>query len=309
MPLFLWHHWITVHPNLPNGSAAHPDFIIVTPEGESVYLEAVLASEYSEADISARKRTAVVLNSIEKIDSPNFFLGINAQGHPERPPASRKLRNELEGWLASLDPDSVAREVSENGFDAIPRMTWSHEDWNIDFEAIPIKPERRGKGQRVIGSLSSGGARWVNACEPIRDAIKAKGNSYGVLQHPLIVAVNVDAISVDRIDEMQGLFGQEEYFIKMGETSAPPQMRRLPNGAWFGERGPQYTKVSGAWIFDGLNPWNIVSRKNTLYLNPWATNSLPTLFTIFHHAKVEEELMKWSEGRFLGDLSSDTILT
>lgn len=292
---------ITVHPDLPNGSVAQPDFLVVTPEGESVYLEAVLASEYSEADVSARKRTDVVLNSIQKIDSPNFFISIKAEGHPEQPPSSKRLRKDLELWLAILDPDVVAHEVSVSGHEAIPKMTWDHEGWSIVFEAIPKKPDKRGQGQRVIGALS-GGVRMVNAWEPIRDAVKAKGKKYGVLPHPLLVAINVDALSLDRIDEMQGLFGQEEFIISMGDISAPPQMRRKPNGVWFGPEGPQYTRVSGAWIFSTLNPWNIVSRKNTLYFNPWATKTLPTLFTRVHHAKTEGDKMKWSEGRLLGSI-------
>lgn len=297
---------ITVHPELPNGSKTRPDFLIDTPQGESIYLEAVIASEYSEADVATRKRTSAVLNSIEKIECPNFFLGIKAEGNPERPPGSKFLRNELERWLGSLDPDAVAHDVSENGHEAIPRKIWKLEDWIIEFEAIPIKPDRRGKGQRVIG-LISGGARFVNSWEPIRDAVKAKGNRYGVLPHPLLVAITVDALSLDRIDEMQGLFGQEGYIIDMNDTSAPPQMRRKANGAWFGERGPQYTRVGGAWIFDGMNPWNIISRKNTLYFNPWAAMSLPEFFTTVQHAKVEGEQMQWREGRSLRDILSLSI--
>ena len=211
------------------------------------------------------------------------------------------LRIELERWLASLDPDVVAREVSKHGHDAIPRKNWNHENWNIVFEAIPKKSERRGQGQRVIGVVS-GGARWVNIWEPIRDAVKAKGNRYGDLPHPLLVAINVDALLGDRIDEMQGLFGQEEFVFRVDNPSAPPQMRRKPNGAWFGPDGPQYTRVSGAWIFSTLSPWNIVSRKNTVYFNPWAAKSLPTLFSAVHHARVEEEKMQWSAGRSLGDI-------
>ncbi len=150
--------------------------------------------------------------------------------------------------------------------------------------------------------MLSGGARWVNSWEPIRDAVKTKGNRYGELQHPLLVAINVDALSVDRIDEMQGLYGQEEYVFSVDHLSAPPQMRRKPNGAWFGQKGRQYTRVSGAWIFVTLNPWNIVSRKNTVYFNPWASKPLPTLFDSVHHAKVEGEQMKWNDGQSLDEI-------
>jgi hypothetical protein len=164
-----------------------------------------LASEHSEADISARKRTDVVLNAIEKIDSPNFFLGVNAEGHPHKPPSGKRLGSKLEQWLSSLDPDAIAQQVEQQGSDAIPKMEWEDEGWKIVFDAISKKPKKRGKGQRVIGSLF-GGARFVDSWTSIRDAIKAKGNRYGELDRALIVAVNVDAIHVDRIDEMQGLF-------------------------------------------------------------------------------------------------------
>jgi hypothetical protein len=118
----------------------------------------------------------------------------------------------------------------------------------------------------------------------------------------LLVAINVDALSVDRIDEMQGLFGQEEYVFSVDDLSAPPQMRCKPNGAWFGQHGPQYTRVSGAWIFVTLNSWNIVSRKNTVYFNPWASKQLPALFDSVHHAKAEGEQMQWNDGQSLSEI-------
>jgi hypothetical protein len=292
---------ITIHPDLPNDNPNHPDFLVASPQEELFYLEAVTASEYSQADLSARQRANVVLAAIERLDSPNFFLGIDAEGQPETPPNGKGLRRQLERWLTSLDADVVSREISDKGSGVIPKLKWEHDGWRIVFEAIPKKPERRGSGQRIIGVLS-GGARWVNTWEPIRDAIKAKGNRYGVLPHPLLIAVNVDAFSSDRIDEMHGLFGQEVFVFRAGDPSATPEMRREPNGAWVGPKGPQYTRISGAWIFDSLNAWNLVSRKNTLYFNPWAERELPESLTVLNHAKVEKERMVWVTSRSLGEI-------
>lgn len=292
---------LQIHPDLGNGSTKHPDFLVTTPDGNEFYLEAVLASEFSAAELSAEKRKNVVLESIERLEFPNFFLGINAEGNLDTPPRGRALRGDLSKWLGTLDPDVVTKEVDGKGFDAIPTMTWSHNNWNIKFEAIPIKKERRGMGQRVIGTLS-GGARWINGWEPIRDAIRAKGNHYGKLDKPLIVAVNVDAFSLDRIDEMQALFGQEEYIFSRTDLSAQPGMRRAPNGAWHGQKGPQYTRVSGAWLFGTLNPWNIISRKNTLYFNPWSAIKLPDFLKKLNHASVVEEKMNWVDSLSLREI-------
>jgi len=292
---------LQIHPDLGNESTKHPDFLVTTPEGDKFYLEAVLASEFSAAELAAEKRKNVVLESIERLDSPNFFLGINAEGNPDTPPRGKALRGELSRWLESLDPDVVAEEVDKNGFDAIPTMVWCHDNWDIKFEAIPIKPDRRGRGQRVIGTLSSG-ARWINGWEPIRDAIRSKGNHYGELDKPLVVAVNVDGFSLGRIDEMQALFGQEEYIFNRSNLDAQPEMHRAPNGAWHGREGPQYTRVSGAWLFGTLNPWNVISRKNTLYFNPWSTRKLPEFLKQLNHATVVEEKMKWVDGSSLREM-------
>lgn len=260
-----------------------------------------MASEFSAAELAAEKRKNVVLETIERLESPNFFIGVNAKGNPDTPPPGKALQKELSSWLESLDPDEVARNVDNKGFGEVPTMEWNHDGWNIEFEAIPIKPERRGKGQRVIGVLS-GEARWINGWEPIRDAIRSKGGKYGELPKPLIIAVNVDDFSLDRIDEMQALFGQEEYVFNRNNHKAQPEMRRVPNGAWSGPTGPQYTRVSGAWLFGSMNPGNISSRKSTLYLNPWARLPVPNELTQINHAAVSDEKMVWFDGMPLWEL-------
>lgn len=292
---------LEIHPDLNNGSSKHPDFLVTTPEGEEFYLEAVLASEYSAAEVAAEKRKNVVLNSLEQLDSPNFLLGINASGNPDSPPKGRILRNQISNWLDNLNPDDVIRDVEEKGHDAIPTWQWSHDGWDISFEAIPIKPDRRGGNQRVIGVLS-GGVRWINGWEPIRDALRSKGNRYGELDKPLVVAVNVDAFNLDKIDEMQALFGQEEYVFIQGEADGQPEMRRQLNGLWYGRQGPVYTRISGAWLFGALTPWNIVSRKNTLYFNPWTAIELPEILKSLNHAFENEGKMNWVETMSLGKL-------
>jgi len=294
---------IEVHPELGNGTRARPDFLVTAPDGEKFYVEAVSASEYSEAEIAAARRTDAVIHAIQKVESPNFYISVEAEGDPDHPPSGKSLRRELEGWLAGLDVDQVYAEVQAGGYECFPSFRWEHEGWGINFKAIPRSPERRNQGGDAIGSISQG-ARWFNVWEPIRNSVRAKGGKYGELAHPLIVAVNVDAMSVGRIDEMEGLFGKEEYVFDRNSMSAPPQMRRMPNGAWIGKGGPEYTRVSGVWIFRGVNAWNIASRIATLYFNPWAAMPLSEFLCKLPYARVEDEKMKWHEGPALHELLS-----
>lgn len=262
-------------------------------------MEAVLASEFDASEMAAEKRKNVLLQAIEKIDSPNFFIGIESEGSPDTPPPGKALRGVLSKWLSKLNPDDVIREYEAKGSDALPALKWQHEDWKIEFQAIPIKPERRGQGQRVIG-LYSEEARWINSWEPIRDAILFKGGRYGELSKPYVVAVNVNSFALDRIDEMQALFGQEQFTFS--HDFQEPRMHRAPNSAWIGPNGPRYRRVTGAWLFGNLNPYNMVSRKNNLYVNPHSPMSIPKALMHVNHGIVSNERMSWIDGRPLYDL-------
>jgi hypothetical protein len=266
-----------------------------------VYVEAVLASEFSQEAKAAQRRTKIVLDAIEKVNSPDFLIAVDADGDPERPPNGRRLRAALQQWISGLDYEVVAASLSDRGDDALPKFTWNYEGWEISFDAIPKNPDRRGQGQRTIGAIF-GEARWGTAHEVIREAVKFKGGRYGDLPRPLLVAINVDAMSVDNDDEMNALFGDEQYVVRVDDPTAEPQMRRARNGAWIGPAGPQYTRVSGAWVFRRASPWNIASLTHTVYFNPFAARPLPSLFDKFPHAKGTDGIMRWSEGQALRDV-------
>ncbi|NTS76015.1 hypothetical protein HR060_03965 [Catenovulum sp. SM1970] len=73
-------------------------------------------------------------------------------------------------------------------------------------------------------------------------------------------------------------------------------MRRKPNGAWVGIKGPQYTRVNGAWIFENISPWRLKGCNNTLYLNPFSETEITSEILDFPHAKVSGNEMEWCSG-------------
>lgn len=285
---------LEVHPDLPNGSPRKPDFLVHTPQEGSFYLEAALASELDPEEIGANKRKAVVLQAIENLDSPDFLIGVLADGDPKTPPSSKKLKAALGAWIKSLDYETVCQAIEREDGDP-PTMEWNHDGWSIQFGAIPKKPERRGNTQRVIG-VHSAGARWVNSWTPIRDAVRSKGTRYGELDRPMLIAINLESISIDRIDEAQALFGEETFLLSVKNPEREPIMQRNPNGAWWGPKGPQLTRVSGVWIFDSTSCWNLASRRPTIYLNPWAGKPLPQGLKRLRHAAGADGKLKWAEG-------------
>ncbi|WP_147300949.1 hypothetical protein [Aestuariispira insulae] len=105
---------------------------------------------------------------------------------------------------------------------------------------------------------------------------------------------------MDSIDEMEALFGQEQFIINFQNPNKPiKEMNRVPNGAWIGRDGPIYTRVSGAWVFKNLCPWSITSRRNYLYMNPFAALPVPDYLKCFNHVIVQDGKYVWKDGTSL----------
>ena len=282
------------HPKLPNGSVSKPDFLVTDPNGESFYLEAVLATENNELDEGGEARKGVVLDTLSKSPHQNFMIAIDDDGSPNSPPSGRELKNRIHKWLDALDPDEVLIRIDKSGLDSIAPMSWSHDGWDLKIRPIPLKQECRGKSTNLVGIGGICGG-WVDAWSPIRDAIKFKGRKYGELHLPFIIAVNLDRFHLERIDEMQALFGQAQLAFTPG-SDAEPEIQRAPNGAWYGKKGPQYTRVSAAWIFNDLHASSLAARKSTIYFNPWAKRGAPNSLKCFPFASPEENKMNWNDG-------------
>lgn len=279
------------HPEVP-GSSGRPDFKVTLPNGSFFYLEASAITTRDGTDRKADARKGVVYDAVNRIKNPNFYLDVSSRGNPDTPPKSKPLRATLEKWLEGLDPDEVAKGIEENGYGSAPTLEWEHEEWRLTIRAVPKSPARRQQGERSIGTHTDG-LKQVDGWTPIRDRVMEKGRRYGAdLDAPLVVAINTGAFNLEKIDVMQALFGQESFELSGGEI----EMRRLPNGVWQNADGPQYRRISGVLVYNDLKPSNIATRKQDLYLNPWATHPVPPFLGDLPHHKLEGEKMIEQQG-------------
>lgn len=286
---------ITPHPELLNGSQKRPDFLIECPDGQELYLEAVCASENTAQNPAAEIRKQVALQFLDDEYNPNFMIAIDSEGDPITQPSGRKLAKDVAVWLNTLDPNTLLELSSTSGIRSLPEFQWQHENWKLLIRPIPVKAEARGKQRRLIG-LRSSGANWVDGWSPIRDAVRFKSNRYGNLDLPLVIAVNVDTFKLDPIDEVQALFGQEQFVFDPMNPDQEPRMERAPNGAWRGPRGPSGKRASGAWFFNNLSPYSIARQRHTLYVNPAANNSVPASFLNMPYMVVKDGYLHRFEG-------------
>lgn len=285
------------HPALKT-SSSRPDFIVTGPSGQQFYLEAVLASERGGMEQGAQARIDSVMDGLAKNPHANFYIEINSKGSPTTTPSARALVTAVHDWLDGLDPDDLAM-VAELG--QRPRMTWKHEDWQVLIRPIAISAERRGKATTLIGVVGSG-ARWSNSWVPIRDAVKYKGGKYGSLDFPLLIASNFDSIFLKQIDEMQALFGEEQFTFGPDNLDSEPVFSRAGNGAWTNNGKPSGQRVSGLWSFRGLSPYNLASCKQAVYVHPWALRPLPEDMSLFPSYHLGEGKVEFSDGLSLREL-------
>lgn len=288
------------HPELPNGSSSRPDFLVRTPSDEEFYLEAVLATEKWSHRASNKIKEAVLWQFYEHTH-PYFMVSVRTSGLPATQPSAKKLLQQVKNWLDSLDPDLIARNIDLHGWDSAPSFDWSHEDWSLSFRPIPIVAERRGNGGPIMGMITGEGG-WVNSRAPIREALNYKSSKYGRLDKALLVAVNVDAIALRRMDEMQALYGEEYLQTLVGEEHAQPTLARAPNGAWRGPSGPRGRRASGAWLFNSLNMYSLGEAKQTVYFHPCPNVELPSTLRSLPFAEVLHDQVNWSEGRSIAEL-------
>jgi hypothetical protein len=266
-------------------------------------VEATITDDGYPSDPAARKRINQVYDALNQLESPNFFIGIDLRGAPDKPVPAKKIRTFLAAQLAKLDPDQVAKDLKDNGsFD----ISWPFEyaGWNIELHPIPKSPEARGKpGIRPLGFWSIEPTR-SNARGVIREAVLRKARAYGRPNLPYLVAVDVFSEFVHRLDITDALFGDEQTTVYWGPNT-PHTVRntRSPNGAWVSKKGPRYKRLSGVLVTESLAPWNFFSRTPCIYHNPWATHPLGTSLAQLSQAIPQSNgQLQWTEDRLVREL-------
>jgi len=265
---------VQVHPEILD-SDSQPDFLALRNGNPLFYLEATLATGPSE-ETAAEKRKNVVYETIDKMNSPNFFIGVEVASSSTTAPAGRKWRDALERWLSGLDPDAIGEQMKPGGLDDLPRIKLSDAGWNVEFQAIPKSPAARGKaGIRPIG-LQHFPFQVCNEDEWVKNAIKEKATKYGALTLPYVIAINVLSIfSNDNLMVMDALFGKETFtFFPLPNGGFDQKPGRVPNGAFRGPNGRQNTRVSGVIICNELSWGGITKVSPVLWHNPWAVHPI-----------------------------------
>lgn len=260
---------VTIHPAV-EGTTARPDFL-AERGSDRLFIEAIAPGSNPAAKAAAQRR-AVLFDTVNRLDDPNFLLWLDDLVEGTEPPAAAKLRADLRRWLAELDPDEPWDA------DSAPSRQWQHGDWSVRFKAIPLKPEARGRqaNGRAIGVYGHTGVNWIDDAPAIRKALTTKHHEYGDLNAPFVIAVGTYIHDRDRWHTANAMYGHlaVELSEDPGGEVTTREIRR-PDGYFGVPPAWQHRNVSGVLVVNQLMPYYLQRAEVTLWLHPNPVRALP----------------------------------
>jgi hypothetical protein len=233
-------------------TAKQPDFSATTSDGASVVLEAIVATETTDAQKGAEKRKSQLYDVIDRLECPDFFLSMEIEGEPNSPiPGDRWLR-ELKSWVSSLDYDAIALLGRQQAFNPLPTLLLEHDGLVVTFSPIAKGKETRGQTSgRPIG-VRLFGVEYPQSWKAIQRAVHKKASRYGKQDCPYLIAINGAGYNCDFEEFEQAMYG--------------------PDGLWSVKRQPTHTRVSAILAVVQLVATTIGCAEARLLHNPFAAN-------------------------------------
>lgn len=291
---------IVVHPEVP-GTTRRPDFLAVRGD-ERLYVEAIAPGSTAAAKAAAGRR-AVLFDTVNRLQDPNFILWLDHLVDGPRPPRAARLRGELRQWLRRLDPDAAWTA------DDAPRYDWREDGWEAGLKAFPKKFEARGlrPDSRVIGIYGHSEASFVDDAPIIRGALDAKHNEYGDLDAPFVIAIGTYMMDSDRWHAWNAMYGQLAFeFDPNSDGEQATRPIRQADGYFGTPPDWQNRNVSGVLLVNQLMPYYFQRAEVTLWRHPNPTHVLhdelgiPVQVIAFDNGQRSEVPPDASAGDFFG---------
>jgi len=262
---------VELHPSVQGPRP--PDFLVSRGE-ERFYVEATCVFG-AGTDAGAIARRQDLYDAVERIHSPNFFLSIDVEAIGPHAPATSRLRRALERWLSGLNPDETELVLGRER--AGEYFLWEERGWQVWFRPIAVRADARGApDHRVLGVFGSGEAQWLDDASELRETIRSKGNAYGVLDAPFLIAVMVGTPFHDEEDTISALYGTWQIQFSVNNPDDARSVRAR-DGYWGSPGDWKHTHVSGVLLAHSVSPWRVTQEVPELWHHPHATDQVTAL--------------------------------
>jgi len=269
----LLHHFLIrcgmevhVHPELENGSARRPDFLVRCSDGQELYLEAITSDPHDPArlhDPSLR----LLMQGLQDARDENFSVLVQATGQATSTPSASKFVRQVQQWLSGLSPaspemDSISKE-------------WQMSGLSLTVTALPNAPGVQHPDRSLLAGFYCQ-AIMDDVAATLRGKLQMKASRYGKLERPFVVALNCQNAFLKNGDALVALFGED-----VSSPNYRLDMSSKGNGLWSAR---QYSRLSAAWIFSNFKTVGFLNSSRNLHLNPSAVHPVPSAMLGFSHS-------------------------
>ena len=290
---------IEVHPQIDN-IEKHPDFLISDKNKNEFYLEAVITTDKTQKQLAQESILNNIYDSINKLDTKNFFIEIIIENLPSKPIPSKKIRLFLEKKLKSLNPDSCEYLLKIGAFDLLPEWEFDNDGFKIKFRPLPKSKEYRSETtEKPIGIINNEEIEWIGDRKHLYKSLKNKALKYKRLGKPYIIAINNLGVFDDISDVINTLYGFNPRFYRKEIDSI--ELGDISTAFWGTKESPCFKRVDAILYIDKLYPWSVGVNNLYLLLNPWIESGINFLQQ-FSKFFVEENRLKNTTGKNLYEL-------
>lgn len=205
---------LEVDPVIPN--LGTPDFL-ASKNNLSIYIEATVSEEISDEKRRNENRKHVLFDSLNKIKSPDFFIGIDElEFKSKKQPNAKKIILFVENNIKKNNAVETEERLSKNNYSRLVNFFYIDEDIKISFKLYPKTESARGNiNHRPIahgpGETFIGGSESV-----IKSSCIKKARKYKRIGYPLIICANVLSFrGVDDIDINNAIVNKDGLFEQL----------------------------------------------------------------------------------------------
>jgi hypothetical protein len=297
---------VTIHPEADWGTSKRVDFRVQPRNSEAFLLEATTFHRDSKAEQNAEIGIRAICETIDQVESPNFWLCVEIDGKASQQLSLKELRQFLEKKLRELEDDESRSNEPNKQFE-----TWlyTRHGLTLTFTPMPKSKLRAKPGVGTLGSRSGPDSfGFSTVVRDLRGHLKRKGKKYGAPSLPLIIAINViDWMYQGHQELAQALFGtvREAARVSFPEGQEPlveSFLKQEKDGLLFDGKDPHYREVSGVLVFSSTAPWSLGVVTSRLFLNPWAIHPLAASLRDFPRTFAENGTLAHESGKSVAEM-------
>jgi len=235
-----------------------PDFLC-TELDVSFYVESTVTNGKSDAQIKMENTKESIYEMMRKIDTPNYFLNIEAFDlFTDKQPKTKFLLQKIQSEITRISSKNIRINADDFHLDSYPRVHHKDKDFEIIVSFIQKNPGFYQNVSHPIGMFPVK-AEFVDMEDIIPKALNKKLRKYKKLSKPLIVAINATESCYYNEDDLKWfLYGNIERY---GQINDKPIF------------GSEKAKNLIGVIVTSVFPVNIQKSGLDIYLNPEFDNA------------------------------------